>query len=253
MEIIEGRNLHYRELNQRVRGLLANGADRLVLRGVNGQRYIGAGLTDQACLEIEGTAGNNLGAMMNGPSVSVAGNAQDGVGNTMFSGKIAVWGRAGDIVGYGMRGGTILIRGDAGWRVGIHMKSSADRHPVIVIGGTAGGFLGEYMAGGTIVVLGMTGDGINPTDTVNPLVGNYVASGMHGGTIFVRGTAPQWQISNQVRVEFVKPAQCGELLLRIREFADEFGLDCSGLLQETFARITPLGVRPYAHLYDHSA
>lgn len=252
MKIIESKDLNYQELNQIVRWSLEEGEDRLLLRGVNGHRYIGVGLEGKARLEVEGTPGNNLGAMMNGLTVSVYGNAQDGVGNTMHSGVITIWGMAGDIVGYGMRGGKIFVRDDVGWRVGIHMKGNESTRPVIMIGGKAGDFLGEYMAGGTIVVLGVN-EKPNDAAGANNLVGKYIASGMHGGQMYIRGTAPEWQIPEQARVEEITPEQCGELQNYINEFAREFDLDCSDLRREVFTRITPCGTRPYAHLYDHSA
>jgi len=253
MRVVDCKDLHYRQLNSEVRRLLAKGEDKLVLREVNGQRYIGAGLAGSACLEIEGTAGNNVGAMMNGLTIIVSGNAQDGVGNTMYNGKIIVRGSAGDIVGYAMRGGRILVHQDVGWRTGIHMKEQRDARPVIVIGGTAGDFLGEYMAGGVIVVLGINKPLSSASDSSNPLVGHWVASGMHGGRIYIRGTLPSWQTSlGQVRVELVTPEQCSELQEIIDDFSTSFDIDLSGMKRETFSKISPLGARPFAHLYNHS-
>lgn len=253
MRVIESKGLHYRELNREVRRLLAAGEERLLLRGVNGQRYIGAGLEGAAQIEIEGTAGNNLGAMMNGLTVYVDGNAQDGAGNTMSGGKIVVRGSAGDIIGYAMRGGKILIQGNAGWRVGIHMKGREHSQPVLIIGGKAGDFLGEYMAGGTIVVLGLATPLHQEREEANPLVGSYLASGMHGGAMYIRGTVPAWQIRGQVRMELTTPEESAELQTWINEFATELNLDCSALRWETFSCLTPRGARPYAHLYNHSA
>lgn len=253
MKVIECKGLPYRELNREVRRLVAAGEDRLLLRDVNGQRYIGAGLASAAELKIEGTAGNNLGAMMNGLTVEVDGNVQDGAGNTMSGGTIVVRGSAGDIVGYAMRGGKILIRGNAGWRVGIHMKSGAHSPAVLIIGGKTGDFLGEYMAGGTIVVLGLNHPLPREREAANPLTGNYLASGMHGGVIYIRGRVPAWQIRGQVQVELTTPEESPALRSWIDQFAAGLNLDCTALYREAFSRLTPRGARPYAHLYDHSA
>ncbi|HHW15250.1 MAG TPA: hypothetical protein GXX28_10010, partial [Firmicutes bacterium] len=145
MREIAAQSVEYRELNALVRAAVAAGERELVLTEVNGQRYLGVGLTEPVKLEIHGVAGNDLGAFMDGPTLEVWGNAQDGVGNTMSSGRVVIHGSAGDVLGYAMRGGRILVRGEVGYRVGIHMKSYQDQVPAIVIGGRAGDFLGEYM------------------------------------------------------------------------------------------------------------
>ena len=117
---------------------------------------------------------------MDGPEIEVHSNGQDSIGNTMNAGKVIIHGHAGDVIGYAMRGGKIFIKGDVGYRVGIHMKSYKDNVPYIVIGGCASNFFGEYMAGGVMVLLGIGNDG-------QPVAGDYVGAGMHGGMIYVRG------------------------------------------------------------------
>lgn len=153
--VIDADGLHYRELNERIHRAAAEGARLIEVRNVNGQRYIGAGLRQPVTIRVHGTAGNDLGVFMDGPTIEVFGNAQDGAGNTMNGGRIVVHGDAGQIVGLSMRCGRIYVRGSVGYRSGIHMKGYEDRVPVIVIGGRAGAFLGEYMAGGRLYVLGL--------------------------------------------------------------------------------------------------
>ncbi len=138
-----------------------------------------------------GTPGNALGAYLNGADITVMGNAQDATGDTMNEGRIIIHGSCGDATGYAMRGGCIYVEKDAGYRAGIHMKAYQNKLPVLVIGGCAGSFLGEYQAGGLIVVLGL---GREPGQ---PLVGNFCATGMHGGKILLRGDAPK-DLSPQV-------------------------------------------------------
>ena len=131
---------------------------------------------------------------MDGPTIEVFGNAQDGVGNTMNGGTIIVHGSAGDVLGYGMRCGRVYIEGDVGYRVGIHMKAYKELRPVLVCGGKARDFFGEYMAGGLLVLLGMDSrlDG--------PVVGGHLATGMHGGEIYVRGEVEPWRCGKDVAV-----------------------------------------------------
>jgi len=241
---IDAAGLHYRELNARIREAIAAGEREIELANVNGQRYIGAGVAGDVRIEIHGVPGNDLGAFMDGPTVMVHGNAQDAIGNTMNGGKVIVHGDAGDVLGYGMRGGRILVRGDVGYRVGIHMKAYRTQVPVLVVGGNAGDFLGEYMAGGLLVVLGLQ------RRRGQPLVGDYCATGMHGGTIYLRGEWERSRIaSNQVAARAAGEDDLRELRPALEEFCAEFGLDVERVLGEPFARLTPVSHRPYGGKY----
>jgi glutamate synthase domain-containing protein 3 len=126
-----------RDLNRRLRELVASGVDKISIVNVCGQRYIGTDLNKPVEIEISGTPGNDLGSFMDGPMITVRGNAQDGCGNTMNSGEIVVHGHAGDVLGLAARGGTIFVRDGVGYRCGIHMKEYGEQKPVLVIGGTA--------------------------------------------------------------------------------------------------------------------
>ncbi|MDO8717107.1 MAG: hypothetical protein Q7J73_09945, partial [Dehalococcoidales bacterium] len=134
---IDAVGVSHRDLNVKLREAVAAGADKIELRNVCGQRYIGTDLDKAVEIEIFGTPGNDLGAFMNGPRITVHGNAQDCCGNTMNEGEIIVHGHAGDIIGLSARGGKIFIKEDVGYRAGIHMKEYGDKKPVLVIGGTA--------------------------------------------------------------------------------------------------------------------
>jgi len=239
---IEADGVYYRVLNERVRALLEDGYDEIVLNGVNGQRYIGDGLSSAARIVINGVPGNDLGAFMNGPTIEVNDNAQDGVGNTMNSGKIIVKGHAGDVVGYGMRGGKIFISGDVGYRVGIHMKSYKEQVPVIVAGGRAGDFFGEYMAGGILVLIGLGSDG-------QPVAGSYVGTGMHGGTLYVRGEVDDSQLGEEVRVFDLDDGDRALLGRLLTEFTADTGADTEGVVPEDFIKLQPYSHRPYGNMY----
>jgi len=239
---IDATGIYYKELNARVRELARQGYEQIVLDGVNGQRYIADGVTEKLRIVINGVPGNDLGAFMDGPTVIVNDNAQDGVGNTMNSGKIVIKGHAGDVIGYAMRGGKIFVSGNIGYRVGIHMKSYKDQIPVIVAGGRAGDFFGEYMAGGLVVLLGMG-------DEPGPVAGSYLGTGMHGGTIFVRGEVEEHQLGSEVR-EFPLDEEDRDLLSGLlAEFAEDTGADLSGVTPEQFKKLRPFSHRPYGNLY----
>lgn len=243
---LDANGMHYRELNARLRALLAAGEREIEVDGVNGQRYVAAGFRgDGVRLTLRGVAGNDLACFMGpGVLVEVLGNAQDGVGNTMGAGKVVVRGMAGDIVGYAMRGGKIFVGGDVGYRVGIHMKAYQDQVPVIVIGGNTGSFLGEYMAGGIIIVLGLGNAG-------GPQVGSFLGTGMHGGAIYVRGrVAPQCLGEGAAMVE-PDEADREKLALYVGEYCADFGLDPDEVLAADFVKVVPKSHRPYGSLYAY--
>jgi glutamate synthase domain-containing protein 3 len=242
---IDAGSLYYRDLNARMRELVAAGAQKIKLYNVHGQRYIGTDIDKPVEIEISGTPGNDLGAFMNGPEIIVRGNAQDGCGNTMNDGTIIVHGRAGDTVGLSARGGKIFIKGDVGYRTGIHMKEYKEKKPVIVIGGTAQDFCGEYMAGGVLIVLGLDlGKGQSHRT-------KYVGTGMHGGVIYLRGDIPAWQLGKEVGIGEVGKTDFDILNRYVVEFAAEFGYDADEILEGRFIKLYPRWLRPYGRLYAY--
>jgi len=242
--VLDAKNVYYRQLNERIREAVENGAEEIEIKNVNGQRYICGAVKGEQRFLIRGVPGQDMASFMKGPYIRVEGNAQDGVGNTMDDGKVVINGLAGDVLGYAMRGGRLYVKGDVGYRVGIHMKAYKDKLPVIVIGGKAGDFLGEYMAGGVIVLLGMfTG---NPKA---PIAGSSLGTGMHGGVIYVRGGVPKEQIGPGLHSEPVNKEDKKILAGYLEDYAKEFGLNPKELLAEPFVRIKPFSHRPYGSLY----
>lgn len=240
--VIDGTGVYYKTLNEQIREEIERGATEVVVDNVVGQRYIGTGLAYQGItVTINGVPGNDLAAFMNGPTIVVNENAQDGVANTMNSGLVVVNGDAGDVLGYGMRGGAVYVRGNVGYRVGIHMKAFEVSMPLIVVGGHARDFLGEYMAGGEILVLGLHVDG--------PVVGSYVGTGMHAGTMYIRGEVAAHQLGKEVRL--VEPGESDQN--RIAEIVSDYcrvmKIDPEEVLQGPFVKIYPYTSRPYGRLY----
>lgn len=240
---LHAHHLHYREVNQWLRRCSQDGIHHVTLHGICGHRYIGTGLNNSLRIHIHGTAGNDLGAFMNGGEIVVYGNAQDGVGNTMNAGRIVVHGHAGDVVAHSMRGGTIFIRNDVGYRAGIHMKAWGDNPPLVVIGGTARDFLGEYMAGGALIVLGLH----NP---IAPLVGSYVGTGMHGGVIYLRGTIAPYQYGKEAGLQPLSADDWEFLQRTLASFCEIFDFNLEEVLDHTFCKLVPLSRRPYGRLYE---
>ena len=242
---INADGVFYRELNARLRDVVSNGAQSIELQNVYGQRYIGTDLDKPVGIEIFGTPGNDLGAFMHGPRITVYGNAQDGCGNTMNEGEIIVHGHAGDITGLSARGGKIFIREDVGYRAGIHMKEYGDKKPVMVIGGTAQDFLGEYMAGGILILLDLERTGREYHKA------NFIGTGMHGGTIYLRGNVNDFQLGKELGVAEPDEADYSIIGKFVGEFASHFGYDAEEILKRKFTKLFPLRLRPYGRLYAY--
>jgi len=242
---IDAGGVYYRELNANLREAASNGARRVELRNVYGQRYIGTDLDSPVEIEIFGTPGNDLGAFMNGPRIIVHGNAQDGCGNTMNEGEIIVHGHAGDIIGLSARGGKIFVREDVGYRAGIHMKEYQGKKPALVIGGTAQDFPGEYMAGGILVLLGLN----LKEDELHRA--RFIGTGMHGGVIYLRGNVAEHQLGREVGVAELEESDRQILDQLVGEFASHFGCDAGEILAHKFIKLFPRWLRPYGRLYAY--
>lgn len=242
---IDAKGLYYRDLNAKVREAVARGEKEIRLRNVNGQYYIGDGLRGNSTITVDGVPGNDLAAFMDGPTIVVNGNAQDNISNTMNSGKVVIKGNAGDVLGYGMRGGKLHVLGDVGYRVGIHMKGMKRQAPTIVVGGCAGDFFGEYMAGGVLILLGL-----NSSDG-KPLVGDYLGTGMHGGTIYIRGDVDKEMCGKEVGVMDLDDEDVSELKEALTDFCKDVGLNMDEVMKKGFRKLVPVSLRPYGNLYAY--
>jgi glutamate synthase domain-containing protein 3 len=245
MTTIDARGLDFAALNRHVRDAVSRGDRRILLKNVNGQRYIACGLKGEVRIVVEGVAGADTAAFMDGPEVVIRANAEAAIGNTMNSGKVVVHGSVGDVSGYAMRGGRLFILHDAGYRLGIHMKSFCDRLPIVVVGGRAQDFLGEYMAGGVIIVLGWTGA------AERPLVGRHVGVGMHGGVMYLRGRVDQDRLSREVSAQGLGPQDHALLARVLREYAADFRLPLREMLAGPFLKLASQSHRPYGQLYAY--
>lgn len=242
---IDAKGMYYKELNRMIAKAIEEGEKTIDLINVNGQRYIGRSIREKVQINIDGVPGNDLAMFLNGATIFTNSNAQDGVANTMNEGKVVIRGDASDILGYGMRGGKLFIRGNAGYRVGIHMKAFNEKKPVIIVGGTAADFFGEYMAGGIMIVLGLD------KRDAQPLVGNYVGTGMHGGVIYIRGEVEPHQLGKEVDVYDLDEEDEKELRTHLEEYCKEFNLDLEETMSKKFIKLIPVSHRPYGVLYAY--
>ena len=182
--IIDSNGLSSYELNTNIKSILSDGPKQVNLMNVRGQRYLGVNLPKDTELNIYGTPGNCLANFNKGTNINVYGSAEDNVADTMYEGKITIHGNTRDVIGYALQGGKIFIRGNVGNRAFILMREYEESRPVVIVGNRADDYFGEYMAGGLALVLG-----IDSLDSAEPeqLVGNFLATGMLRGLIYVRG------------------------------------------------------------------
>jgi len=241
---IDAKGMDHRALNALLRKGIDGGEREFDLDNVVGQRFIAAGVAQPVSIRISGVPGNDLGAFMDGPRITVSGNAQDAVGNTMNSGTIVVNGDARDLTGHSMRGGRIFVKGDVGYRAGIHMKSYETQLPVIVVGGRSEDFTGEYMAGGVIAVLNLRGPG-------QPAAGYLTATGMHGGTIYVRGELDPATLGREASQLPLDAADAEALGKMVAEFLACFPDVRYEFRPDEFRKLLPLSHRPYGRLYAY--
>lgn len=242
--VIDSKGVRYQILNELINEAVCAGKKNIKLVNVNGQRYIADGLVGDINIEIYGTPGDDLGSFMHGPKIVVHGSAQDGTGNTMNSGQIIIHGDARDITGHSMRGGEIYVNGDVGYRVGIHMKEYAGNYPVIVAAGKAGDFLGEYMAGGRVIILGIK-EGTDESE----IVGDWIATGIHGGIIYVRSPVEEDKLGIGARITEFTLDDKNDLRGMLKGFCDAFGYNLDEILNAEFTKITPISHRPFGKMY----
>lgn len=239
--IIDAKGLCSTELNRRIKDAVASGVKEILLKRVNGQRFIGTGIRSDVTIIINGVPGNDLAAFMDGPTIIVNSNAQDHVCNTMSDGTVVIHGDAGDVLGYSMQGGRLYIKGDVGYRVGVHLKAYGDKRPVIIIGGTAKDFIGEYMAGGVLIVLGL--------EDKRHIVGNFIGTGIHGGVIYIRKPIEKNQIAKEATFDEITHEDEKILETYIKDYCSYFNLNLDEILNLKFTKISPTTYRPYGKVY----
>ncbi len=249
----EGAPVKYHVLNRLIHKAADDGAKHIVLRNVLGQRFICAGMEHKDLkVDIYGTPGNDLGVFMDGPTIEVFGSAEDQAGNTMNSGTIIIHGNAWDVTGLAARDGKIFVRGNGGYRIGIHMKQYEHYRPIVVYGGAVKEFFGEYMAGGILVALGLriSDDGKVADIPAGDVVRGSLGSGIHGGTIYVRGEVPDHYLGVSASKQAFEEADREALTPLLEEFCGHFGVDIGLIWKRDFVKITPASSRPFGGYYN---
>ena len=171
------------------------GSLRTIGTATSGRRVRAGWVEDEDVLRVSKVAGQGFGAFLHqGVHLMALGGAQDGLAKSASGGRIAVMkarnsagefygGHAGKSMAYGAQGGVIVVQGAADARAGIRL---AGAHVIIMgdglptphdaqnfwDGAVIKGFGFEYMTAGLGLVLGDPGP--------------WLASGMTGGTVYLR-------------------------------------------------------------------
>ncbi|MBI2238385.1 MAG: glutamate synthase [Actinobacteria bacterium] len=169
---IDAGDLTTREINDRIRAALRDGAAGIAVSNPAGRHNLAVALEGEATITFEGTVGYFVGALGMGPRIVVNGNAGWSVGADIMGGGVHVHGNAGSSVGASIRGGLIVVDGDVGARAGIALKGGK-----VVIGGNAGYMTGFMMQTGTLVIGGDAAEGLGDSIyTGDIFVGGEIAS-----------------------------------------------------------------------------
>ena len=184
----------FSEINEFLREAYRSGGESVKIDNVSGQRYLGIGFSTKQedgtrrkfKVELNGYPGNCLANLNDGVNYEVHGNVSDDLADTMHAGSIVIHGSARDVAGQTLQGGHIFVRGSVGNRAAIQMREYKQARPHFIVGETADDYLGEYMAGGLLAVL-------NLSDSDRP-VGKFAATGLVGGTIYIRGEVDPTQL-----------------------------------------------------------
>jgi glutamate synthase domain-containing protein 1/glutamate synthase domain-containing protein 3 len=191
---LDSSGVGFGEINEFMRKAYRSGSDAARIDNASGQRYLGIGFSTKQedgtrrkfKVVINGYPGNCLANLNDGVAYEVHGNVSDDLADTMHAGSVVVHGSARDVAGQTLQGGHIFVRGSVGNRAGIQMREYKQAKPFFIVGETADDYLGEYMAGGMLAVLNLSGS--------DRPVGKFAATGLVGGTIYIRGEVDPIQL-----------------------------------------------------------
>jgi hypothetical protein len=116
--------------------------------GLDGHHGVLAGLKGEGRVTVSGSAGDYLGAFLDGPEVTLSGSAGDYTGSTMVSGRLIVEGTVGGGMCCHMAGGEARVKGRVGAGAGSMMTDG-----LLVLDAPVGPDPGEGMTGGTMILL----------------------------------------------------------------------------------------------------
>ena len=224
------------------------GWNKVILIGLHGQRFIGAGLGPRSKglrIDVYGSPGDYLASGLDGAEVVVHANGQDQLGQILSEGKLVVHGDVGQTFLYGAKGGEAYVLGNAAGRPLIN----AVGRPKVVINGTCLDYLAEsFMAGnplyggGFVVLNGIALDSEGrPVELPAPYPGGNLFSLASGGAIYVRD--PRKLVGedqlNGGRISRVTEADWKLILPHLKENERLFGISVDDFLLKVDGVVKP--------------
>jgi glutamate synthase domain-containing protein 3 len=167
--------LETKDINVRVRELMAQGFGTIVLKNPGAKHSIGVGILNRLNLIVEGSLGYFAVGLLDGPNVRIKGRVGWACGENMLAGTILIEKNAGSQFGAALRGGDLVCKGSVGARTGIDQKGGN-----IIVGGDTGAFSGFMMQRGRMVVCGNAGKNLGDS--------------MYDGTIYVGGQVQDYGV-----------------------------------------------------------
>src|SRR6476620_5749075 len=149
---IDASNMPANGVNTRIRELMQDGYDTIVIRNPGAKHSMAVGILNRLTLIIDGSLGYFGLGLIDGPNVRIAGRVGWSCAENMMSGTILIEKNAGSQFGAAIRGGDLVCKGDVGSRTGIDMKGGT-----IIVGGDTGAFTGFMMQRGRMVICGNAG------------------------------------------------------------------------------------------------
>lgn len=167
--------LETRDINLRLRELMAQGFGTIVLKNPGAKHSIAVGILNRLNLIVEGSLGYFAVGLLDGPNVRIKGRVGWACGENMLAGTIVIEKNAGSQFGAALRGGDLVCKGSVGARTGIDQKGGN-----IIVGGDTGAFSGFMMQRGRMLVCGNAGKNLGDS--------------MYDGTIYVGGEVQDYGV-----------------------------------------------------------
>lgn len=165
---IDASNFGAREVNSRIREMMAEGYGTIVIKNPGAKHSFAVGILNKLNLIIEGSLGYFGCGLIDGPNIRISGRVGWSCAENMMAGTIVIEKNAGSTFGAALRGGDLVCKGSVGSRTGIDMKGGS-----IIVGGDTGAFSGFMMQRGRMVVCGNAGKNLGDS--------------MYDGTIYIGG------------------------------------------------------------------
>lgn len=84
-----------------------------------------------------------------------------------------------------------------------------------------------------------------------PIAGDYLGTGMHGGVIYVRGEVDKSRLGREVSVFELTQEDKAKIKEILTEYCRDLDMDLKEIMNEKFIKLVPVSHRPYGNMYVH--